>query len=435
MAINASFAQIRNALQAMLVTIALAACASLPPPTGELAAARQAVARADSADADQYAAAEIASARDALSRAQAALARGDDDEARQYADLAAADADLAYARSRAATTKAEFEQRRAEIGDLQQRLQLQAGESGPAESALDWATPGFEGADPVAQLSQRLTALDADARLQGFAAYERLRARQAVDALAAVRSRQREQARALAQRRVETAELAARNEAARREVDRLERVRSELLVEASRQDAERARQETERLRIEAQIQMEEAQRLRAAAESEAAARAQAEEVILDVAGDQAAKLTAAREKEAALARQEAALMAGGTLPASRRDARGEVFTLAGDAFASGQATLTSSAAASVQALAAYLQAGPAANVRIEGHTDGQGEAAANLQLSQRRANAVRDALAAAGVPRSRVQAVGRGESAPIADDSSAAGRAKNRRVEIIVVWK
>ena len=93
------------------------------------------------------------------------------------------------------------------------------------------------------------------------------------------------------------------------------------------------------------------------------------------------------------------------------------------------------AGASVQALAAYLQAGPAANVRIEGHTDGQGEAAANLQLSQRRANAVRDALAAAGVPRSRVQAVGRGESAPIADDSSAAGRAKNRRVEIIVQAK
>ena len=435
---NASFAQIRNGLQAMLVTIALAACASMPPPTGELAAAQQAVARADSADADQYAAAEIAAARDALSRAQAALARGDDDEARQYADLAAADADLAHARSRAATTRAEFEQRRAEIADLQQRLQLQAGaptESGPADSALDWVTPGFDAGDPVAQLSQRLTTLDADARLQGFAAYERLRARQAVDALAAARSRQREQARVLAQRRVETAELAARNEAARRDVDRLERVRSDLLVEASRQDAARARQETERLRIEAQIQMEETQRLRAAAEAEAAARAQAEEVILDVAGDQTARLAAAREKEAALARQEAALLAGGTLPASKRDARGEVFTLAGDAFASGQATLTGSAGASVQALAAYLQAGPAANVRIEGHTDGQGEAAANLQLSQRRANAVRDALAAAGVPRSRVQAVGRGESAPIADDSSAAGRAKNRRVEIIVQAK
>ena len=417
----------------MLVTVALVACASTPPPTGELAAAQQAVARADNADADQYAAAEIAAARDALSRAQAALAQGDDDAARQYVDLAAADADLAHARSRAATIRAEFEQRRGEIADLQQRLQLQAEVA--TESALDWVTPGFDAPDPIAQLSQRLTALDADTRLQGFAAYERLRARQAVDALAAVRSRQRAQAQVLAQRRVETAELAARNEAARRDVDRLERTRSELLVEASRQDAERARQETERLRIEAQIQAEEAQRLRAAAETEAAARAQAEEVILDVAGDQAAKLAAAREKEAALARQEAALMAGGALPASKRDARGEVFTLDGDAFAPGQATLTASAAASVQALAAYLQAGPAANVRIEGHTDGQGEAAANLALSQRRANAVRDALAAAGVQRGRIQAVGRGEGAPIADDASAAGRAKNRRVEIIVKSK
>ncbi|TCZ83971.1 DUF4398 domain-containing protein, partial [Lysobacter sp. N42] len=57
-----SFAYLRNALAALVLASALAGCASLPPPTGELAAAGQAVARADSADADQYAAAEIAAA-------------------------------------------------------------------------------------------------------------------------------------------------------------------------------------------------------------------------------------------------------------------------------------------------------------------------------------------------------------------------------------
>jgi outer membrane protein OmpA-like peptidoglycan-associated protein len=250
-----------------------------------------------------------------------------------------------------------------------------------------------------------------------------------------VRSRDRGHALQIAQRRVETAELAARTEAARREVDRLDRDRSELLVEASRQEAERARQEAERLRFEAQVQMEEAQRLRASVEAEATARQQAEEVILDVAGDQSAKLAAAREKDAALARQEAELTAGGSLPPSRRDARGEVFTLAGDAFASGQATLTASASATLRALAAYLSAGPAPRVRIEGHTDGQGEAAANQQLSQRRANAVRDALAAGGIPRAKLQANGLGETSPIADDATASGRARNRRVEIIVSSK
>ena len=427
---NASFAQIRNPLQALLVTLVMAACASMPPPTGEIAAAQQAVSRADAVDADQYAAAEIATARDALSRAQAALARGDDAAARQFAGIAAADADLAHARSRASVTGAELEQRRAEIAELQQRLQVDAG---PGASLPDLTMPAIAGGtDLVAALSQRLATLEMDARLQGFAAYERLRARQAIDALAAARSRERDAARHVAERRVEIAELAARTEAIRREVDRLDRERSDLLVEASRQDAARARQEAERLRVEAQIQAEEAQRLRAAAEAEAAARQQAEDVILDVAGDEAAKLAAAREKEAALARQEAELVAGGAVPPSKRDSRGEVFMLAGDAFASGQATLTPAAAASVQALAAYLQAGPVPRVRIEGHTDSQGEAEANLQLSQRRAAAVRDALAAAGLPRSRLQAVGRGEAAPVADNNGAAGRARNRRVEIIV---
>jgi hypothetical protein len=113
----------------------------------------------------------------------------------------------------------------------------------------------------------------------------------------------------LASRRVSIAELAARSELTERAIDRLDRTRSELLVEASRREAERARQEAERLRVQAQIQAEETQRLRAAAEAEAAARQQAEDVIIDVGGEQAAKLKAARKREAELARQEAELMA------------------------------------------------------------------------------------------------------------------------------
>jgi outer membrane protein OmpA-like peptidoglycan-associated protein len=303
--------------------------------------------------------------------------------------------------------------------------------------ALAWPAPApAQGPDMAAALSQRLVALDADARLQGLAAFERLRARQAVDVLPEVRKSDRALATQTAQQRVETAEIAARTEATRREVDRLDRERSELLVEASRQEAERARQEAERLRFEAQIQMEEAQRLRATAESEAAARAQAEEIVLDVAGDQAAKLAAAKARDAELARKVAELTgAVGDLPASKRTAAGEVFTLGGDAFASGKASLTSSATGSLQALAAYIAAAPTGRIRIEAHTDGQGEAAANKDLSQRRANAVRDALAAAGVPKSKMQATGMGESSPVGSDDTAAGRARNRRVEIIVADK
>lgn len=418
-------------LLAIACAAVLGACASLPPPTGELSAAQQAVTRADGADADQYAPDVIAQARSELAQAQAAMAKGRDEDARSLAVAAAADAELAHATSSAATTRAEYAQRRAEVVELQQRLQLQG--DIPSRSPLE--IPAAPGADTAGTQAARLQALEADPRLGGFAAYERLRAQQAVDALAAARSSQREHAARVAARRVSIAELVARTEATRREIDRLDRERSELLVEASRQEAERARQEAERLRVQAQIQAEEAQRLRAAADAEAAARQQAEDVIVDVAGDQTAKLAAARAKEAGLARQEAELMAGGKLPPSKIDTRGEVYTLGGDAFTSGQAGLTSSAAASVQTLGAYLRQGSNLRVRIEGHTDGQGEAATNLALSQQRAGAVRDALVAAGVPKARIQAVGRGESDPLADDGSAEGRARNRRVEIIVSGK
>ncbi|MDQ3523989.1 MAG: hypothetical protein M3451_02915 [Chloroflexota bacterium] len=162
-----------------------------------------------------------------------------------------------------------------------------------------------------ARLSQRLVAIEADPARNAVAAYERLQARQALDALASVRSRSRPDALQIAEWRVETAELAAVTEVARREIDRLERERSELLVEASRRDAARARQEAERLRIQAQIQAEEAARLRMAAEEAALARQEAETVLDDVAGAQGAKLRAARQREAELARREAELLKQG----------------------------------------------------------------------------------------------------------------------------
>ena len=67
---------------------------------------------------------------------------------------------------------------------------------------------------------------------------------------------------------------------------------------------------------------------------------------------------------------------------------------------------------------------------MEGHTDSVGTAAKNQQLSEKRAQAVRDFLVGAGVPSDRVTAVGRGEEQPIATNKTAAGRQQNRRVEL-----
>lgn len=301
--------------------------------------------------------------------------------------------------------------------------------------AITLSAPAFAQEESAAPLSQRLVALDASPDTANVAAYERLQARQAVDVLLNARSRDEADALYVAERRVQVAEIAARTAVLQREVDRLERERSELLVEASRQDAARARAETERLRIEAQVQAEEAARLRQQAAAAEAAMADVEGALTTIEGAQEAKLDAARQREAALARKEAELVAGAPLPASTVDARGEVFTLAGDAFGSGSATLTASAANTVAGLAAYLDAMPKARVRVEGHTDSQGQPAANQALSERRAAAVRDALVAGGVEPARIDVAGLGAGKPVADNATAAGRTRNRRVELIVSSK
>ena len=253
----------------------------------------------------------------------------------------------------------------------------------------------------VVQLNQRLAALQADPDVAELAAYEKLQAQHAVTAFSKARRSQRETAQYVAERRVQIAEIAARAQAARREADRLDRTRSELLVEASRREAERARREAERLRVQAQIQAEEAERLRLAAEAEALARQEAETTLDTVAGQQANRLSAARQRELKLAREEAELVSGAKLPASKFEARGEVFTLGADAFASDSAKLSASGASRASALAAYLQANPKARARIEGYGDKQ-------TPGQRRADALRDALTAAGIAKSRLQSSGKG---------------------------
>lgn len=103
--------------------LAVTGCATLPPPTRELADAQSAVQRAEQADADQHAAGALNAARAGLSQAQAALSAGREADARALALRAAADADLARARSREAVAIAERERRRAEIAELNARLQ------------------------------------------------------------------------------------------------------------------------------------------------------------------------------------------------------------------------------------------------------------------------------------------------------------------------
>jgi len=84
-------------------------------------------------------------------------------------------------------------------------------------------------------------------------------------------------------------------------------------------------------------------------------------------------------------------------------------------------------------LAQSIQQYPDTVVQVEGHTDSTGAAAYNQTLSENRAAAVRSYLIRQGVAANRLAAVGYGATRPVADNSSVAGRAQNRRVEVLIV--
>jgi OOP family OmpA-OmpF porin len=102
-------------------------------------------------------------------------------------------------------------------------------------------------------------------------------------------------------------------------------------------------------------------------------------------------------------------------------------------FESGSAILKPESDAALNQLKQYLDETPrVTKLRIEGHTDNVGQAAANETLSGQRALAIKAALVAKGVAKERLLAVGFGQSKPIADNTTEEGKAKNRRTEFHV---
>ena len=296
--------------------------------------------------------------------------------------------------------------------------------------------------DPDAlRLTAILAALDQDPGLADKAALERFKARQAIAALQAARSRDHVHTLYLAQTWVEAAQEAAQADVLLQQSVQLDRERDQIMLDASRRDAELARRDAERLRLQTEAREEETGR-QAELERLATEQATASAEVANAQATQAMKLADARGRETELARKEAQLAAAvaadsladvsgsAAPPPSRHVAGRTVYSLPGSAFASGSARLTASAQASLRALAAAL-AGRRA-VRVEAHTDSQGSDAANLALSQKRADAVRRALFDAGLIGAHIDAVGVGKAAPVADNGSAEGRLRNRRIEISV---
>ncbi len=134
------------------------------------------------------------------------------------------------------------------------------------------------------------------------------------------------------------------------------------------------------------------------------------------------------EKRTADARAELSKLA-----AVREEQRGVVVTLSGAVlFQPGKSILLHSAQGKLDEVAQALLSVRERNLVVEGYTDSRGSEAYNQGLSQRRADAVRAYIVQRGYAADRIQALGRGEDSPIADNASSEGRANNRRVEIVI---
>ena len=220
----------------------------------------------------------------------------------------------------------------------------------------------------------------------------------------------------------------------------------------SDQEAEAQRRaQAEKQQAEAEKQAAEAdkQRMQAdlAAAKEAQARAEAQRAQLEAekasaeaqAKQQAAQEQADREKEAAekaeREKQElrASLLAQFNKVLETRDtARGLVVNLGDVLFATAKFDLRPEARERLAKLSGIVLAHPGLNLTVEGHTDNVGGDAFNQTLSEQRAQAVRQYLIEQGLDGTTITAQGFGKTMPVADNSTAEGRQKNRRVEIII---
>jgi outer membrane protein OmpA-like peptidoglycan-associated protein len=203
----------------------------------------------------------------------------------------------------------------------------------------------------------------------------------------------------LASQQAKAGEEAAAQARSREQVAQGEADRNRVLLDARTRDAQNA---TEQAKLQ-QAQAE------AAKQEALTAKAQAEQ---------------AQNETADMQRQLAELQA-------KQTDRGMVLTLGDVLFDTAQATLKPGAQSVLERVASFMQKNDGTKVMIEGHTDSRGSDAYNEELSRRRAQAVADALSFRGIDRSRVEAVGRGETLPVASNDDAGGRQQNRRVEIV----
>jgi outer membrane protein OmpA-like peptidoglycan-associated protein len=207
-------------------------------------------------------------------------------------------------------------------------------------------------------------------------------------------------------------------------VARMEADRAQLQLSLQAEEVERERLEKEKA-LDLASQMSNEAEMTAAELAAAQEYARAQEKVAELAKQEA---DLAFEEIDALRRQLESL-------AARETVDGLVMTLGDFVFDSASANIKQTAIDNFQKVLEFIDGYPGRDIRIEGHTDSSGSDAFNLNLSQKRADAVKALLVDYGIAATRIEAIGMGESLPIDDNNSEAGKAKNRRVDVIILKK
>lgn len=233
-----------------------------------------------------------------------------------------------------------------------------------------------------------------------------------------------EDARALSVQRQETERIA------KEKADAAAQAKAAAEAKAAKEAAEAKRKADEEAARQAELAAAREAQMKAEAET-AAMKAKAEQDAI------AAKERQAREAAAKSEQEKQALRASlleqlNRILDTRDTDRGLVVNMADVLFDTGKYTLRQEAREKLARLSGVVLAHPGLKLEVEGHTDSTGSDDFNQKLSEQRASTTRGYLIEQGLPEGNISSKGFGKTMPVADNSTAAGRQKNRRVEIIV---
>jgi outer membrane protein OmpA-like peptidoglycan-associated protein len=282
-------------------------------------------------------------------------------------------------------------------------------------------------------------------KYRAFAKTEKSKAKSAIEALYSQSGKVKEHGVYMARYQLNNAKMVAEREYLQHAIDEENKRLAALNISTLKTEAMVARMEADRAQLQLSLQAEEVERERLEKEKALDLASQmsneAEMTAAELAAAQ--EYARAQEKVAELAKQEAdlafeeidALRRQLESLAARETVDGLVMTLGDFVFDSASANIKQTAIDNFQKVLEFIDGYPGRDIRIEGHTDSSGSDAFNLNLSQKRADAVKALLVDYGIAATRIEAIGMGESLPIDDNNSEAGKAKNRRVDVIILKK